>query len=82
MMTSRAPSGMALRQLRKDRARLVVVPLLEHAVQQIEIGFDGNLGEDIAGNELDALDGPEKRQEGLRHVRPCAAGRTARRRGR
>jgi len=39
----------------QDRARLRVVPLLEYALQQIEVGLDGNPGQEIAAYESDTI---------------------------
>ena len=50
----------------QDRARRVVAPLLQHAVQQIEIGLNRDRGEDIAGNEFHAPGDPKRLEEGPR----------------
>ena len=68
MMASLAPSGIASRQLRRMASASGVVILLEHALQQIEIGFHRDAVEQISWHEFDALGDVEEWQERLRHL--------------
>ncbi len=66
MMASLARLRHGNAAIAQDRARRVVAPLLQHAVQQIEIGLNRDRGEDIAGNEFHAPGDPKRLEEGPR----------------